>query len=115
MTIVLQGRTPIDATLLIDRPQNTDVFVGQADFNVEWLKSEGFDIANSTDNTLLRSISTSDRSGKLLHIPLSRRHAYNLATDGHWQYVPLQADVFGELILQIGAADIPAAEKLAGP
>lgn len=49
--------------------------------------------------------------GRTFHIPLRERRAYSPARDGHWQYVPLQYDYWGELNLRIGNPDIGIAEK----
>ena len=105
--VALHGNTPTNSKLLIDHPRVGNVYFGQTDFSLAWLATQGFDSAGSTDEALLRSILPDEDFGKLLHIPLRRRHAYNPATDGHWQYVPLQTEVFGELVLRIGGSDAP--------
>jgi hypothetical protein len=103
----LDGATPAHGRLLIHRPDIAEIYVGEADLSLEWLELQDFDPVGSTDEVVMRSISPTDLQGKRLHIPLRRRHAYDPSTDGNWQYTPLQTEVFGELILQIGNSDLP--------
>jgi hypothetical protein len=110
MTLSLDGATPAHARLLIHRPFIAEIYVGEADLSLEWLERQDFDSAGSTDEIVVRSILPTDLRGKRLHIPLRRRHAYDPSTDGNWQYTPLQTEVFGELILQIGSSDQPVGD-----